>query len=289
VVLGILIRKASGQFYGDVLRQRVFLPLGMKSARVITEADIVAHRASGYQMVRGQVNHQDWVAPRLNTTADGSLYLSLRDMVAWDAGIRTGRVLSADGWRQVFTPVALNSGKTFPYGFGWMVEPVAGHRTQRHGGSWQGFKADIARYPDAGVTVIVLANLAQADPGRISDGIAAVLDPTIRRPELSPIPDDDPEMQARVRRLLAETAAGKLSPDEFAYVRAGFFPAGANAYAERLRGAGAVTGLTLLESREVGDDRIRTYRVAFGKRTMRLRLAIAPDGRLAAFSLTREE
>jgi CubicO group peptidase (beta-lactamase class C family) len=288
VVLGILIRKASGQFYGDVLRQRVFLPLGMTTARIITEADIVPHRASGYQLVRGQWNHQSWVAPRLNTTADGSLYLSLRDMVAWDAGMRAGRVLSAGGWNQVFTPVSLNSGKPYPYGFGWALEPVAGHRTQRHGGSWQGFKTDIARYPGDGLTIIVLANLAQADPGLISDGIAAVINPTIRRAELGPIPDADIEMQARVRRLLAEAAAGKLSADEFAYVRAGFFPAAANAYAERLRDAGGVTGLTLLESREVGDDRIRTYRVAFEKRTMRLRLAIAPDDKLAAFSLTPE-
>ena len=288
VVLGILIHKASGQFYGDVLRQRVFLPLGMKNARIITEADIVPHRASGYHMVRGQLNHQPWVAPRLNTTADGSLYLSLRDLVAWDAGIRAGRVLTADGWRQVFSPVALNSGKTYPYGFGWMVEPVAGHRTQRHGGSWQGFKADVARYPDDELTIIVLANLAQAEPARISDGIAALINPTIKRPELTPIQEDDPEMQARVKRLLAEAAAGKLSPDEFSYVRAGFFPAVANAYVEQLRDTGALAGLTLLERREVGDDRIRTYRVAFEKRTMRLWLAVAPDGKLAAFRLIPE-
>jgi N-acyl-D-amino-acid deacylase len=288
VVLGILIHRASGQFYGDVLRQRVFLPLGMEGARIITEADIVPHRASGYHMVRGQLNHHGWVAPRLNTTADGSLYLSLRDMVAWDAGIRNGRVLSGEGWNHAFTPVALNSGKTYPYGFGWMLEPVAGHRSQRHGGSWQGFKADIARYPDDGLTIIVLANLAQADPARISDGIAAVIDPTIKRPELGPIQDDDPEMQARVRRLLAEAAAGKLSPDELSYVRAGFFPDVANAYVERLRDAGVVKGLSLLERREVGDDRIRTYRVAFEKRTMRLWLAVAPDGKLAGFRLTPE-
>jgi hypothetical protein len=49
-----------------------------------------------------------------------------------------------------------------------------------------------------------------------------------------------------------------------------------------------VKGLSLLERREVGDDRIRTYRVAFEKRTMRLWLAVAPDGKLAGFRLTPE-
>lgn len=288
VVLGVLIHKVSGQFYGDLLRQRVFQPLGMKSARIISEADIVPNRASGYRLVRGQWMHQSWVAPQLNTTADGSLYVSLRDMVAWDAGIRAGHVLSADAWKQVFAPVVLASGKPYPYGFGWSVATLFGRPAQRHGGSWQGFKADIARYPDDGLTIIVLANLAQADPSRISDGIAAVLDPTMKRPALTPIADDDPAMQERVRQLLTDAADGKLSPDEFAYLRAGFFPAVASAYAERLRNAGAVVELTLLESYELGDDRIRTYRVRFERGTLQLRLAIAPDGKLAAFSLTSE-
>lgn len=41
VLLGIIIHKASGKFYGDVLRDRVFGPLGMRTARVIDEEDII--------------------------------------------------------------------------------------------------------------------------------------------------------------------------------------------------------------------------------------------------------
>lgn len=288
VVLGILIHKVSGQFYGEVLRERVFEPLGMKTARVISEADIVPNRSAGYRLVKGELKHHEWVAPQLNTTADGSLYVSLRDMVAWDAGVRGGRVLSADAWKQVFAPVVLNSGRTYPYGFGWAVEDFAGRRSHRHGGSWQGFKADIARYPDNGLTIIVLANLAQANPARISDAIAAALDPTMKPEELKPLADADTKMQGRIRRLLADAAAGKLSPEEFAYVRAGFFPAAAEAYAALLRDAGAIKRMTLLERRELGDDQIRTYVVEFEKATLRLRLAVAPDGKLAAFTLSRE-
>ena len=154
----------------------------MKTARIITEEDIVPHRAAGYRLTRGELKNQSWVAPRLNTTADGSLYVSLNDMVAWDAGIRGGRVLKSESWKQVFTPVSLNSGNPYPYGFGWSVEEFAGHRSQRHGGAWQGFKTFIARFPDDDLTIIVLANLAQAIPERIVDGIAAILDPRSGRP-----------------------------------------------------------------------------------------------------------
>jgi CubicO group peptidase (beta-lactamase class C family) len=286
VVLGILIHKASGTFYGDVLKARVFAPLGMKTARVISEEDIVPHRADGYRLAGGQLKHHQWVAPRLNTTADGSLYLSLNDMLAWDAGLRAQKVLKPESWKRIFTPATLNSGKTYPYGFGWQVDDFAGHRAQRHGGAWQGFKSHIARYPDDDLTIIVLANLAQANPERISDAVAAVVDPTLTPPPLKPIPDTDPEMQARVRRLLAEAKAGTLKPEEFAYMRAGFFPRGPLQYAEGLKNAGALKSLTLLESRELGDDRVVVYDAAFETLTVRVRLAVAPDGKIAQFGLS---
>ena len=283
IVLGFLIRKASGQFYGDVLRERVFAKIGMKTARVISEEDIVPHRAAGYRLVRNELKNQNWVAPRLNTTADGSLYLSLNDMIAWDAALRTQQVLKPESWTQVFTPVTLASGKPYPYGFGWQVDPFAGHRAQRHGGSWQGFQTHIARFPDDDLTIIVLANLAQSSPERISNAIAAAIDPTLAVPPLQPIPDTDTEMQARVRRLLSESAAGTLKAEEFAYVRGGFVQRGPN---ETLKGAGALKSLTLLEARELGDDRIRVYDATFEKVTLRVRLAVAPDGKLAQFAVS---
>jgi CubicO group peptidase (beta-lactamase class C family) len=286
VLLGIVVHKASGTFYGDVLRDRVFEPLGMKTARVITEEDIVRHRAAGYRLVRGELKNQQWVAPRLNTTADGSLYLSLRDLIAWDAGLRAGRLLKPESWRQVFAPVALNSGRTYPYGFGWGVDAYGGRAAQRHGGSWQGFKTHIARYPGDDLSIIVLANLAQADPERISDGIAKLLDPTLTEPDLKPIADDDAAMQQRVRRLLAEAAAGTLQPAEFAYVRAGFFPNAVRAYGDALKQAGVLQSVSLLQKRALGDDTVYLYELGYTNTPMRLRLAVAPDGKLAAFGLS---
>src|SRR5687767_6796766 len=39
-LLGFIVRRVSGEFYGDFLRRRVFEPLGMRTARVISESDI---------------------------------------------------------------------------------------------------------------------------------------------------------------------------------------------------------------------------------------------------------
>ena len=41
VLLGVIVRRVTGQFDGDFLHDNVFRPLGMKTARIISEADIV--------------------------------------------------------------------------------------------------------------------------------------------------------------------------------------------------------------------------------------------------------
>ena len=285
VLLGIIVRKTSGRFYGDVLREQVFEPLGMRTARVISEADIVPNRAAGYRLENGELKNQDWVAPSMNTTADGSLYLSLRDLIAWDAGVRERKILKPESWQMVLSPVALSSGKRYPYGFGWAVDAVNGRRVEEHGGSWQGFQTFIARYPDDELSIVALTNLAQADPGEIVHGIAALFDPSLVRAPLKPIDDTNPAIQTRVRQLVDAARDGRLTPEEFAYVRVGFFPRGAERVARLLKEAGALKSMTLLESRDLGDDRVYTYDLSFEKQVLRLRLSIAPDGKIAAFDL----
>src|SRR4030095_10549336 len=109
--------KVAGHFSAEWIAERVFRPLGMSTARVISEADIVPNRAAGYELVDGRLRNQEWVAPSLNTTADRALYLSARDMLAWDRGLRAGAILKPESWAQVYTPVRLASGETYPYGF----------------------------------------------------------------------------------------------------------------------------------------------------------------------------
>ena len=44
----------TGKFFGDYLRERIFGPLKMDTARIIgSKEDIIANRASGYRLVEG--------------------------------------------------------------------------------------------------------------------------------------------------------------------------------------------------------------------------------------------
>ncbi len=213
VLLGILVRKVSGQFYGDLLKVRVFGPLGMETARVISEADIVKNRSAGYEIKEGKLENQSWVSPSLNTTADGSLYLSVLDLARWDAGLRAGRLLKKESYDLMWSPVRLVDGTTYPYGFGWRLDVQRGDRVIEHGGSWQGFRTAIARYPARNLTVIALANLDAAEPERVVAAVAGLVEPALALPDTRSGPTDpDPPRTAALRAALEDWSRGRSSP-----------------------------------------------------------------------------
>jgi len=172
--LGILIHKVTGKFYGDFLQERIFKPLDMSTTRIISEADIIPNRAAGYRLVKGELKNQEWVAPMINTTADGSLYFSINDLAKWDAALYTEKLLKHSSLDQMWTVAKLKNGQPNQdhYGFGWSIETKNGHKVIGHGGSWQGFKTHISRYVDDKLTVVVLINQADAEPGPITDRVA---------------------------------------------------------------------------------------------------------------------
>jgi CubicO group peptidase (beta-lactamase class C family) len=174
LTLGILIHRVSGEFYGDFLRQRIFQPLGMQATRIISEVDIIPNRAAGYRLLKGELKNQEWVAPAMNTTADGSLYFSIVDLSKWDAALYEGKLLKRSSFDLMWTPVKLKNGQSNKarYGFGWFIEERNGHRCIHHDGSWQGFETAIDRYVDDHLSVVALTNLAGAKPGEITKHVA---------------------------------------------------------------------------------------------------------------------
>jgi CubicO group peptidase (beta-lactamase class C family) len=212
VLVGVLIRKVTGQFYGDSLEERIFSPLRMETARVISEADIVKNRSTGYLLKNDKLQNQSWVSPSLNTTADGSLYLSVLDYARWDAGLAAGRLLKKESYDVMWSPVRLAEGTTYPYGFGWRLDVQRGDRVIAHGGSWQGFQTAIARYPERGLTVVALANLRQAEPGRVVTAVAGLVEPALALPDTrSSTADPEPARTAALGAVLEEWSKGRPS------------------------------------------------------------------------------
>src|SRR5690606_5210542 len=164
VTLGILIHKVTGKFYGDFLKERIFTPLGMTGARVISEADIIPNRASGYRLVDGELKNQEWVAPTLNTTADGALYLSVLDMAKFEAALHAKKLLSPASYDAMWKKVVTNDGVAQPWGFSWHIKDVNDKTIVGHSGGWQGFTANFDRYPEKDLAVIAFTNRRGANP-----------------------------------------------------------------------------------------------------------------------------
>jgi CubicO group peptidase (beta-lactamase class C family) len=186
VLLGILIHKVTGMFYADYLAQRIFKPLGMTSTRLISDADIIPDRSSGYEIHNGQLQNQTWVSPTFNSTADGALYFNVIDLAKWDGALYGTKLLKQSSLDRIWTVYPLNDGKPNPahYGFGWFINRMNGHRLIEHSGAWQGFTCDISRYVDDNLTVVVLTNLdsGHSRPERIAHQVAGLVNPALMPP-----------------------------------------------------------------------------------------------------------
>ncbi|NPC72592.1 beta-lactamase family protein [Corallococcus exiguus] len=285
VLLGLLVNRVAGMTYQEVLGRQVFKPAGMKTARGISEADVIPNRAAGYELVGGVVKNQQWVSQSLNTTGDGALYFSLKDMLAWEEAVAKQALLTQDSWREVLSPVKLNSGASQPYGFGWEVLERNGQPLHRHTGSWQGFRTAYSRFLGDELSIVVLANLDKSNPALLVEGIAAIVNPALAVPPLKPIPDTEPEVTARLTELLEKTRQGAWEPSMFAYVPARYFEEAGPYFRSILQGLGAAGPLVLANRETRGDDRLYTYLVQFGAATWRYRVGLTPDNRVTLLTL----
>jgi D-alanyl-D-alanine carboxypeptidase len=168
--LAEIIRKITGKPWGDYLRERLFLPLEMNATRTTTMTELVQNRANGYGWRDGALQN---AAIYFALRPSGAFLSSVLDLAKWDAALYTDKFLKQPALDQMWTSVKLNNGTSHPYGFGWELDTVSGHRLVHHGGSLPGFRAELARFVDDKLTVIVLTNGNNAEPDETALGIAA--------------------------------------------------------------------------------------------------------------------
>ena len=281
VLLGIVVHRLSGKPYADFLRERIFSRLHMANTRVNSESDIIPFRADGYRLEDGVLKNQEFLSDGLRGTGDGGMVSTVVDMARWDAALQSGALLPPEMWQQVFTPVTLNSGKTFPYGFGWFIREQAGHPYYEHSGNLQGYASHFLRFPRARVSVVVLANLSQADPWKIAHGVASLIRPDLKPPADGPIEDHEPALTQRFREVLAGLREGKLREEDFTDDGRDAFNADVlHADQETLSKLPPFGDYTLIGRVEVGDDVEYRYWVQVGPQKWLLEAALDGDGKI---------
>lgn len=205
--LAEIIRKVTGKPWADYLGERLFTPFEMNATRTTTVTELVQNRASGYVWRNGKLqNAEVYFALR----PSGAFLSTVLDLAKWDAALYTDRILKQSVRDQMWTPVKLNDGKSHPYGFGWELGTVGGHKLVRHGGSLPGFRAGILRFVDDKLTVVVLTNGDNANPGSIALGVAALHIPGLI-PERTVSKVDPKVFEAYVGQYQPDPSSGVLT------------------------------------------------------------------------------
>ena len=177
-LLGFIVENVSGQSYWDFLTARILQPLGMTATVKREPSRILAQRAAGYDFVAGRRVNRD-----VNYTdlfSAGEIASTVGDVMKWNAGLASGKFLGDSSKAQWWTSGKLNDGTPIGYGFGWFLNPLAGHRCQAHGGATSGFSAANQRFPDDGLELVILTNSGE-------EGVATMVAQAVAKIHLTPI------------------------------------------------------------------------------------------------------
>jgi len=283
-VLGMLLEKVGGKAYGELLRERIFAPLGMSSTRANDLSAVIPNRAAGYTLEKDGLHNADYLS-MTQPFAAGVLVSTVEDLARWDAALQGEKVLKAASKQEVFSPARLNDGSATTYGFGWSFGTISGHRVIGHGGGIPGFSSSLARFVDDGVTIIVLMNTDSASADAVLRGVASLVIPGVTAID-PPIADKDAKTSSRLEALFLAVVKDKADLAEFTPETAkALFPERMKPIREFLAGQGAVTSFRLVEETENGGLRVRRYRVEMEKISLFVLFTLAKDGKVAGLAV----
>jgi CubicO group peptidase (beta-lactamase class C family) len=168
ILLGYIIEKVAQMPYGEFIEQNILRPLWMNDSGFEKRNEIIEDRASGYCLESDKVIKAEY-RDITNAHASGSLYSTVEDLYLWDRALYTERLIGKNALERMFTPFKDH------YGYGWGVVDVFNRKMVGHNGETEGFRANISRFIDGEVCIIVLSNMEHAPIGKISIDLAAIV------------------------------------------------------------------------------------------------------------------
>ncbi len=183
VLLAEIVQQVSGEPLNEFAAQHIFRPLGMTHTRIVVNHDLVIPGRTRTYAPRGRGGWRLDVSP-WEQGGDGGVNTTVGDLELWAANFwhPNPRVGGARLIQQMETRGVLNDGRTIAYAGGLFVDRYRGLRRVWHDGSWQGFRAQLALFPQPQVALVTLCNAANANPAARSRKMAAI----VLGPELGP-------------------------------------------------------------------------------------------------------
>lgn len=276
VLAGEIFEKASGQPLVAFLREKIFEPLGMKSASdwpPDKPSDAVAYTryAAGPPRRVGR-EATGWYF------AAGELAMTPSDLAKWDIAFLQKKLLSAKSYAEFTHEMKLANGDSTHYALGLTVTELGEMPVFQHGGEVSGFISSNAVFPTREGAVIVLSNEDVVNlVGPVSRQVAAtVFQPAAREPS---------ETSAKeAQKILADLQQGKIDRALFTANANTCFSDQALADCKAsLEPLGLLKTVTPVNENLRGGMAHRTYRGEFEKKTVTLNIYVLPDGKYEQF------
>src|SRR5262245_43875057 len=148
VLLAQIVGQVSGESFPQFVKKNIFQPLGMNDSFVYDKTQAINGRcATGYISQGGGFkpavrNAENYVY------VDGQIHSTIEDMAKWDQSLYTEKLVKASTLKEAFAAGQLSDGTRVNYGFGWGLGRYRGLNFVSHGGSTDGFAAQITRFAE---------------------------------------------------------------------------------------------------------------------------------------------
>lgn len=193
-LLGLIVRRVSGQSLRAFAEARIFKPLGMVDTHFSDDHnEVVPRRARGYSARAGSGWRRH--VPNIDHYGSNGLFTTVGDLLRWQQNLIDGRVggPALVAWMQ--TSGRLNNGLGIAYGGGLRLGDHRGLRTVSHDGVDGGYRADAVLFPEQRLAVVALCNGATIVPTDLTRRVADIyLGNQMRSPALAPaiaVPDTE--------------------------------------------------------------------------------------------------
>mgnify|MGYP001026835632 FL=1 len=184
VILGKIIQRVSGVPFDQFMRTNQFAPAAMRSTTFGDSRTIMPGRSRLYRYAGGSVDAAegarslehafDEFSPFIRTA--GGLNASAEDVARWLIALQNGTLLSSSSVEKMWSPGRFNNGTPTSWGMGWPLSDHGGHLVAAGIG---GRRTAFFVYPQDDLAVIVLTNLAGANPEEFVDEIAGQFIPDL--------------------------------------------------------------------------------------------------------------
>jgi D-alanyl-D-alanine carboxypeptidase len=277
IILGRVVEKVSGQPFGEFLRKRIFLPIGMEhSSFEPTGPD--PNRASGY--LPFALGPPEPATPEANgwLYAAGGLWASAPDLARWDIALMEGRVLKPESMRLMTSPVPLSDGRVKDYGCGMNIRRDGGLTILSHGGAVSGFRATNILVPLPRSAVVVLINDEQSDPA-IAQAVVGLLikaETPVDLPKIAGPPAKEAALEFFHQMQAGELDRSKLGEEFSVYLT----DERVKSASPRLKALGEPTKVEVLSTSERGGMEVASIRLTFKSEVLKGLLYRSTDGKI---------